>query len=157
MLGGQLNELNISLNAFTALPGSLFTLTTLVCLDLRGNKLTSIPDDIKQLKSLRELVISDNRITEISDGIYELPILENLFASNNRIQTIDPLKICNMKFLSTLNFQNNDLSQVPPELGRATQIKSLQLEGNGFRLPRHEILAKGTTAILDYLRSRLPN
>ncbi len=29
------------------------------------------------------------------------------------------------------------------------------MEGNPFRLPRPNILAKGTAAILDYLRGRL--
>ena len=55
--------------------------------------------------------------------ILELPILENLFANNNRINTIDPFKIVKMKFLHTLNLQNNDLSQIPHELGKAEQIK----------------------------------
>ena len=64
-----------------------------------------------------------NRITELPVGLYELPILENLFASNNRIQSIDATKIVGMKRLSTLNLQNNDISQLPPELGKAVQIK----------------------------------
>jgi hypothetical protein len=33
--------------------------------------------------------------------------------------------------------------------------RSLQLEGNPFRIPRPQILAKGTSAIMDYLRGRL--
>jgi Leucine-rich repeat (LRR) protein len=53
----------------------------------------------------------------------ELPILENLFANNNRINFIDPFKIIKMQFLHTLNLQNNDLSQIPHELGKAEQIK----------------------------------
>ncbi len=53
----------------------------------------------------------------------ELPILENLFANNNRINFIDPFKIVKMQFLHTLNLQNNDLSQIPHELGKAEQIK----------------------------------
>lgn len=60
-----------------------------------------------------------------------------------------------MKNLSTLNLQNNDLQQIPIELGKATQIRSMPLDGNPFRLPSHRILAKGTPAVLEYLRGRM--
>jgi len=60
-----------------------------------------------------------------------------------------------MKCLSTLNLQNNDLENIPIELGRATQLKSMPLDGNPFRLPGHRILAKGTPAVLEYLRGRI--
>lgn len=34
--------------------------------------------------------------------------------------------------------------------------RTLLLEGNPFRTPRAAILAKGTAAVLEYLRSRIP-
>lgn len=34
--------------------------------------------------------------------------------------------------------------------------RTLQLEGNPFKLPRAATLAKGTAAVLEYLRSRIP-
>jgi len=34
--------------------------------------------------------------------------------------------------------------------------RTLQLEGNSFKLPRAAILAKGTVAVLEYLRGRIP-
>ncbi len=34
--------------------------------------------------------------------------------------------------------------------------RHLQLGGNSFRVPRAAILAKGTDAILEYLRDRMP-
>ena len=84
-----------------------------------------------------------------------MPIIENLFANNNKIKTVDAIKILKMKSLTTLSLQNNDIQQVPLDLGKAIQLKSLQLEGNPFRLPRPQILAKGTLAILEYLRGRM--
>ena len=72
---------------------------------------------------MRELTLADNRLTEFPMGVYELPILENLFCNNNHIKTVDPFKIIAMKFLSTLNLQNNDIMQVPIELGKAEQIR----------------------------------
>ena len=40
--------------------------------------------------------------------------------------------------------------------GNLTQIRSLQLEGNMFRVPRPAILAQGTPAVMSYLRDRIP-
>jgi hypothetical protein len=34
-------------------------------------------------------------------------------------------------------------------------LRSLQLEGNPFKVPRPQIIQKGTSAILEYLRGRL--
>ena len=41
-------------------------------------------------------------------------------------------------------------------LGNLTQLRSLLLEGNLFRVPRPNILTQGTQAILAYLRDRIP-
>ena len=115
--------MNLSMNKFTQIPRAVFSLESLTTLDLRGNQLAHVPFEIKYLSNLRELSVADNKLTEISPGIYELPVLENLFVSNNRINTIDPFRIINMRHLATLNLQNNDLMQIPIELGKATQIK----------------------------------
>ena len=63
------------------------------------------------------------RFEAIPDGVYELPILENLFMNDNKLKSIDALKILKMKHLATLNLQNNDLTHIPPELGKTTSIK----------------------------------
>jgi Leucine-rich repeat (LRR) protein len=96
-----------------------------------------------------------SRFTQIPEEVYELPLLEILFANDNRIASFDALKIVKMPTLTHLNLQNNDIMQVPNELGKAEQLRSLQLEGNPFRLPRSQTLAKGTNAILEYLQNRL--
>ena len=79
--------------------------------------------------------------------------------------------------LAVLDVQNNAVASVPPELGELsiitldqernqgnvftsgnlTQIRSLQLEGNMFRVPRPAILAQGTPAVMSYLRDRIPH
>ena len=51
---------------------------------------------------------------------------------------------------------NNNIGSVPPELGRLTTIRSLTLDGNAFRVPRPQILMKGTESIMAYLRDRIP-
>lgn len=108
---------------FSSIPRPVFYLSNLTSLDLRGNRLTSISNEIARMTALRELILAENRLTEFPEGIYQLPILENLFINSNKIREIDGAKIVQMKHLSTLNLQNNDLAQVPNELGLAHQIK----------------------------------
>ncbi len=62
-----------------------------------------------------------------------------------------------LKMLAVLDLQNNSIETVPPELGQLTQLKNLQLEGNAFRVPRPQILVKGTEAVMAYLRDRMPS
>ena len=55
--------------------------------------------------------------------MYELKKLENLFADSNKITSIDAAGIKGLSVLATLDLQNNNIDQVPPELGNCTQIK----------------------------------
>jgi len=65
-------------------------------------------------------------------------------------------KLSNLSKLAILDLQNNAIQTVPPELGNLTQIRTLQLEGNLFRMPRAAILVQGTGAVMAYLRDRIP-
>ncbi|KAK3089958.1 hypothetical protein FSP39_008029, partial [Pinctada imbricata] len=87
--------------------------------------------------------------------LYQCKKMEIIFADSNKIDTMDAAGIQSLPVLGTLDLQNNNIGQVPPELGNCTQIKSLMLNGNAFRNPRPAILAKGTPALLEYLRSRI--
>jgi Leucine-rich repeat (LRR) protein len=59
--------------------------------------------------------------------------------------------------LSELDVSNNQLSSLPPQLGLlAGSLRVLQLEGNCLRTIRRPILEKGTAAVLDWLRDRIP-
>lgn len=58
--------------------------------------------------------------------------------------------------LSILDLGNNNIGQVPPELGLLTNLRALTLDGNAFRVPRPQILVKGTASIMAYLRDRIP-
>ena len=49
---------------------------------------------------------------------------------------------------------NNQLRDVPPELGHLTTLNSLLLDGNPIKSIRRTLLTGGTPALLKYLRSR---
>ncbi|ELU16143.1 hypothetical protein CAPTEDRAFT_182426 [Capitella teleta] len=155
-LKDSLCELNLSFNKLTTIDASIGCLSRLVMLDLGGNQLLSLPAELSNASSLRELVISFNRFTSIPSVVYSLPCLEIILAGSNQIAEIDAQGLKSLAQLATLDLQNNDIRQVPPELGLVTQLRSLQLEGNAIRQPRPAILSKGTLAILEYLRGRIP-
>ena len=75
---------------------------------------------------------------------------------DNRITTIDVEGLKNLTKLAILDVGNNNIGTVPPELGLLTNIRSLTLDGNAFRVPRPQILVKGTESIMSYLRDRIP-
>ncbi|EQB78879.1 hypothetical protein CB1_001435027 [Camelus ferus] len=127
--------------------------------DLRDNKLKSVPDEITLLQSLERLDLSNNDISRfkiLPEVLYRISTLETILISNNQVGSVDPQKMKTMENLITLDLQNNDLLQIPPELGNCVSLRTLLLDGNPFRVPRAAILMKGTAAILEYLRDRIP-
>ncbi|PIN89206.1 hypothetical protein AB205_0007150, partial [Aquarana catesbeiana] len=99
---------------------------------------------------------SFSRFKTFPEVLYRIPTMDTILISSNQIGSIDPLQLIKLTKLSTLDLQNNDLLQIPPALGNCESIRALHLEGNPFRNPRAAILAKGTTAVMEYLRSRIP-
>ena len=73
-----------------------------------------------------------------------------------QVSSLEVGKLSQLSMLAVLDVQNNAIGSVPPELGNLTQIRTLKLEGNMFRVPRPAILAQGTPAIMTYLRDRIP-
>ncbi|KAM7317756.1 hypothetical protein ACRRTK_022493 [Alexandromys fortis] len=127
---------------------------------------TLIPDDIfdaTRSNIITSVNFSKNQLCEIPKRfkvlppvLYDIPTLEAVLISNNQVGSVDPHKMKLMENLSTLDLQNNDLLQIPPELGNCVQLRTLLLDGNPFRVPRAAILMKGTAAVLEYLRDRIP-
>lgn len=125
-------------------------------LDLRSNFLNSLPEEMKSLIRLQVINLSFNRFKILPEVLYHIPTLETILISNNQVGSVDPQKMKTMENLTTLDLQNNDLLQIPPELGNCVNLRTLLLDGNPFRVPRAAILMKGTAAILEYLRDRIP-
>ncbi|XP_036046569.1 leucine-rich repeat-containing protein 40 isoform X3 [Onychomys torridus] len=122
----------------------------------RNNFLSSLPEEMSSLTKLQSINLSFNRFKVLPAVLYHIPTLEAVLISNNQVGSVDPQKMKLMENLSTLDLQNNDLLQIPPELGNCVQLRTLLLDGNPFRVPRAAILMKGTAAVLEYLRDRIP-
>ncbi|XP_009861397.2 leucine-rich repeat-containing protein 40-like [Ciona intestinalis] len=153
----SLSTLNIANNKLKCLPPMIGCFSQLGHLDLSGNAISALPDELAECISLREINMSYNLFTVMPGSIFKLKNLEVLVADNNQMTKIDVASLKLLAQLSTLSLQNNSINEVPPELGLFTSITTLKLEGNLFRVPRQNVLQKGTLALMDYLRSRLPN
>ncbi|XP_064477239.1 leucine-rich repeat-containing protein 40-like [Ornithodoros turicata] len=151
-----MSELSVGFNRISEVPAYLGCAKHLTFLDLRNNLLAGLPKELRMLSCIREVNLSFNRLSKLPDVIRSWATLEILFLSDNHIDEVDMEILPQLKQLAVLDLRNNNISQVPPELGNMRQLRNLQLEGNPFRNPRPAILSKGTSALLEFLRDRIP-
>ncbi|GKT27418.1 hypothetical protein ADUPG1_000034 [Aduncisulcus paluster] len=177
----RLKVLDMSANCLESLPDSIGTCAGLEELYLMKNRISRIPESITSLRRLKILDISQNGMPDsvISDidfsamtGLARLDLSFNRLSSfpskltsclsiqvinvsNNHIATIPP-SLHLLPVLSELDVSNNDIRMLPPELSKSHSIKTLKVEGNILRLLRPAIIARGTEAIMDWLKKKLP-
>ncbi|CAH8607499.1 unnamed protein product [Heterobilharzia americana] len=164
VFASDLTSLNISYNQLTSLPENLDQLTKLGSLDVSNNKLRCLPVCLSNLSELITLRLDSNPFASQLpyDILFKIPLIKKLECLSVRgcqldsCPTYEHLNPTNAPNLKCLDIGNNNIGQLPVELGLCTQIRSLHVDGNTFRVPRSSIVAKGTESILDYLRSRIP-
>jgi Leucine-rich repeat (LRR) protein len=66
-----------------------------------------------------------------------------------------PASFAILRSLERLDLTNNDLSGLPAELGAIDTLKSIVLDGNPIRSIRRDVIARGTMAVKEHLRSKL--
>lgn len=157
-LARQLRELDASANFVKDIPTTIGMFDKIVYLNFAKNQLSDLPQEFALLVTLRELNLNNNSMERIPTAVSELANLEILLLADNRIADIDATEtgLAKLKRLHTLDLANNNIEMVPPLLGNMLQIRALEINGNKFRQPRHQILAKGTESIMAYLRDRIP-
>ncbi|ORY05630.1 L domain-like protein [Basidiobolus meristosporus CBS 931.73] len=147
-----LTTLTLTHNKITEFPIPSHTLPALRSLDLSHNLITSIPLETEAFPALAELYLNFNRIAGTFPAKLPFPNLSILEVSSNKLDAFQPDAFHG---LVQLDLSNNNIARVPPELGLIDTITRLQLEGNVFRVPRYELLQKGTQEIMSYLKSRV--
>ena len=63
------------------------------------------------------------RFKKLPPVLFELKKLESILANDNQISDVDSKAVQGLPMLAVLNLQNNDIMQVPPELGNCTQLR----------------------------------
>ena len=69
---------------------------------------------------------------QIPDVVFELSSLENLLISDNQVNVVNVSGLLRLTKLATLDLQNNNIMQVPPELGNCTSLRSGQISFCSF-------------------------
>jgi len=73
------------------------------------------------------------------------------------------LEFDSVRGLQVLDVSNNNIDSLPPKLGLlgteshgsgGSALRRLEVAGNSFRVPRWEIVAKGTEAVLEWLKKK---
>ncbi|MBG8556435.1 leucine-rich repeat-containing protein kinase family protein [Hymenobacter guriensis] len=113
----------------TEFPREIFELAdTLEILNLSGNALAELPADLSQLRRLRILFCSDNHFSEVPEVLGQCPELEMVGFKANQIHTL-PAAALPPK-LRWLILTDNQLTALPPEIGRSGRLRKLMLAGN---------------------------
>jgi len=151
-----LKELELGQNILKELPGAIGRMVKLTKLTLNNNQISALPTEMGKLVDLEELNLSHNKFTEVPEPIYELKALNSLIMANNQITNVEGMKFVPMKALLTLNFENNNLGKLSTELGLIPNLKNIMVAGNTFKIPRIQIVNRGSAAVLEWLKSRCP-
>ncbi|KAJ5503222.1 Leucine-rich repeat typical subtype [Penicillium fimorum] len=170
MLAQCLVELDLSHNPLSGADflSSRLELPKLQSLTLNAASLTSWEPLLSNLiaPSLTLLDVSHNRLKGPLPHLRQTyPELKTLVASDNQIASMDFEAV---QGLQVLELSNNDLDSLPPKIGllaagrspqnwgNGSALRRFEVAGNRFRVPRWQVVAKGTDAILEFLRERIP-
>ncbi|KNC48650.1 leucine-rich repeat-containing protein 40 [Thecamonas trahens ATCC 50062] len=153
----SLRIVDLSHNRLTALPEAIGSSAALAELHLVHNaSLSQLPRSLPSCTALHTLDISECAFAELPvHALLGLPALKVVRAVGNRMRSV-PASVAGLDGLVTLDLASNELRSLPPELALCSSLTHLGVEGNPFRGLRRSIVEKGSHAILEYLRTRLP-
>lgn len=166
MLAHSLHDLDLSHNPFKAndLISTTLLFPHLQNLTLVGTGLVSLQPLLTYLSapSLTFLDVSNNKLTGPLPMVRQnYSNLMTFLAADNQI---DSLGFDAVQGLQVLDVSNNNIDYLPPLLGmlspeniesRGPALKRFEVAGNCFRVPRYQIVAKGTEAVLEWLKTRI--
>ncbi|KAF3927004.1 hypothetical protein ABW20_dc0110170 [Dactylellina cionopaga] len=124
---------------------------------IHSNLIESLEPLMKRLDAPRMnyLDVHANRLKALPKGLVKkFGSLTNLIASENRIEEVD---LESVEGLQVIDLTNNSIGSLPPKLGLLADkgLRDLRVGGNLFRVPRRQVLEKGTEALLEWLRERI--
>ncbi|RLN71867.1 hypothetical protein BBJ28_00006722 [Nothophytophthora sp. Chile5] len=174
----SLKTLSAHSNQITELPASFGALTSLLTLDLKKNCIRSTGEAFVQLASIKYIDLRQNELEVFPllpenstcldqlflgfNSLHQIPediilgVKESLTVfdvRDNKVQRM-PERFAQLYRLKTLDLTNNDLHDLPAELGYLKYLNHLLVEGNPLRSIRRSIIASGTEPLKKYLRTR---
>lgn len=125
-----LRQLLLGANALTAIPPTVFTLTTLKSLDLSENALAGLGESVARLPCLTELVLDANPLGALPAQLGALQTLQRLSVSATGLAELPDI-FGGLTALRSLVARDNALSALPPSLAK-TSLETLDLTRNRF-------------------------
>lgn len=126
LAGSKRLDLSCGLTHF---PEEIYELAdTLEILNLSGNALSSLPDDLPKLQKLRVIFCSDNRFTGVPEVLGQCPQLEMIGFKANQIRHLPAVALPDK--LRWLILTDNQLGELPAQVGRCARLQKLMLSGN---------------------------
>lgn len=154
-LEGAKSSLKIKLanNLFEEVPVEELSQADVLALDLSKNCIRGLSANIATLKSLEVLELSSNRITDLGQELLSLTKLRVLNLSSNQL-TVVPSVISELVSLESLSLAKNLLHLIPTSLTLLTNLQDLDVIGNPLVSPPGDVIQKGTSAIINYLKTQ---
>ncbi|XP_075986194.1 E3 ubiquitin-protein ligase LRSAM1-like [Anticarsia gemmatalis] len=135
--------------------GQLSDLYLIKVINLSSNRFLQLPNDIRYLVNLTELYLQDNLIKSLPENIQFMQSLQILDVSNNKLRSLTS-SLGKLKCLRKLRLvDNNDLNELCPELCYATNLSSLEIDGEQFVFPPPEVATQSTADIMKYLCKKM--
>ncbi|KAL0591418.1 hypothetical protein ABG067_001449 [Albugo candida] len=129
--------------------------------DVSNNLLDRFPYEFEAFgKSLETLILSYNQLQTLANcpsnfSWAMFSRLGVLSLADNQLQSLG--RVFELPCLASFSIENNNVTRVPSELGLCPHLHALYLNGNPQKTIRSGIIAKGSHAVLEHLRKKLPH
>ncbi|XP_060671039.1 LRR receptor-like serine/threonine-protein kinase FLS2 [Ziziphus jujuba] len=135
----RVTMLNLSYMGLTGtVPPQLGNLTFLVELRLENNSFHgSLPVELTRLRRLKMINFGFNNLMkgEIPSWFGLFPKLESLNLYGNQFTGLLPTSIFNLSSLQIMSFKNNQLTEIPKEIGHVNSLEVLSIRYNALTGP----------------------
>ncbi|XP_078310263.1 uncharacterized protein LOC111134419 isoform X1 [Crassostrea virginica] len=125
-------------------------------LELCDKGMIQIPRELLDLTNLEYLYLEGNELTSLPDDFFDcLPRLTWLDLRRNKLLRLPSVYTGRHNHLRTLLLEGNKLRSLPLELGLIKSLNGLNISNNPIEFPPKDIMEKGTSEILKFLREML--